>query len=332
MKRKLAILGLLAAFCLGLSSCVSLPPSLFTGRGELTESVVEKPEKFFITDKILIIGLDGVITSNVDGGLFDETGTVIEIKEQLKKAAEDSRVKGVVLRIDSPGGGVTASDILYNEIIDFKKKAAEKDEPKKIYVSMMDVAASGGYYVSMAADKVYAHPTTITGSIGVIGMFPDLSKTASMIGYNHRVIKSGQKKDIGSMFRPLTEEEHVLLQGIIDSMYQRFVNVVKTGRPKLSREQILKLADGSVYTADQALEAGLIDGIGYLPDVIKQMKADLEIRDAYVVTYHQPLEYKATIYSKLSAPAPTTQINLFNFDAKALDFFTRPHFAYLWTP
>ncbi|MFH0793915.1 MAG: signal peptide peptidase SppA [bacterium] len=332
MKRNLVLWGLLAAFCLGLSSCVTLPPSLFTGRGELKESVVEKPEKFFITDKILIIGLDGVITSDVDGGLFGEPGTVLTIKEQLKKAAEDWRIKGVILRIDSPGGGVTASDILYNEILAFKKKAEEKKEPKKVYVSMMDVAASGGYYVSMAADKVYAHPTTLTGSIGVIGMFPDLSKTAAMVGYNHRVIKSGPKKDIGSLFRPFTEEEQVLLQGIISSMYQRFVDVVKTGRPKLSREQILKLADGRVYTADEALEAGLIDGIGYLPDVIKQMKADLGLRDAYVVTYHEPLEYKATIYSRSNAPAPTTQISLFNLDQKALDFFTRPRFAYLWTP
>ncbi|OGL46983.1 MAG: signal peptidase, partial [Candidatus Schekmanbacteria bacterium RBG_16_38_10] len=218
-------------------------------------------------DKILMIDISGIISeaggSGVSG-LFSNEDMVASIKEQLEKAKEDNRIKAVILRINSPGGTVTASDIIYNEIKKFKE-----ENDIKIISCMMDVGASGAYYIAMASDVVIAHPTALTGSIGVIFENFNVEGLFNKLGIKDASIKSGDKKDIGSPFRAITEEEKEILQEVNDNLYQRFFDVVYEGREELDRDDVKRLADGRIYSAEQALEEKLIDKIGYLDDAIE---------------------------------------------------------------
>ena len=185
------------------------------------EPLEEKDVSGAGADKIVLMDLSGMISEEEKGSsLVPEPNLVAQIKEELKKAAHDPAVKAVVLRINSPGGTVTASDILHHELEGFKKQTG-----KKVVVSIMDLGASGGYYVAVAADKIVAHPTTVTGSIGVIMLSVNVQGLLEKIGVTGTAIKSGDKKDMGSPLRPMTEEERQLFQGIINQMYDRFVSV-----------------------------------------------------------------------------------------------------------
>ena len=192
---------------------------------------------------------------------------VAQIKEQLIRAGDDSHVKAVVLRINSPGGTVTASDIIYHELQAFKER-------RKIPViaSIMDVGASGGYYVAMAADKVMVHPSSVTGSLGVIMMTVNARGLLEKIGLEANTITSGPRKDMGSPFRTMTDEERGIFHSVIMSFYERFLNVIHEGRKNLSPETIRKFADGRIYSGEQATAIGLVDGIGYLDDAIDVAK------------------------------------------------------------
>jgi protease-4 len=200
--------------------------------------------------RVAIIDLHGTITNSAD------------IIRQLKKYTKDSSVPAIVLDIDSPGGGVAPSQEIYEEI----KKAKEKGE--KIVASMGSVGASGGYYVACAADTIIANPGTLTGSIGVIFQFPVAEELFKKIGLRFEVVKSGEFKDVGSYNRRMTEGERKLLQSVIDDTYDQFVNVLVEGR-KLPKEEVLKIADGSIFTGRQARELGLVDELGDLEDAIK---------------------------------------------------------------
>ncbi|MCS7230302.1 MAG: signal peptide peptidase SppA [Candidatus Kryptonium sp.] len=200
-------------------------------------------------DKIALIELKGVIVSSE------------EIVRQIKKYTKSKAVKAIVFYIDSPGGGVSASEEIYQEL----KKAREK---KPVIASMGSVAASGGYYVSLGATKIVANPGTITGSIGVIAQFPNLSKLFDKIGVDFEVVKSGKFKDSGNPYRGLTDEERKYLQNLIDDVYGQFVNHVVEER-KMKKEDVLKIADGRVFTGKQAYELGLVDTLGTLEDAIK---------------------------------------------------------------
>jgi protease-4 len=200
--------------------------------------------------KVAIIELQGTITNSAD------------IIRQLKKYTKDSSVPVIVMHIDSPGGGVAPSQEIYEEI----KKAKEKG--KKIVVSMGNVGASGGYYVACAADTIVANPGTLTGSIGVIFEFPVAEELFKKIGLRFEVVKSGEFKDMGTYNRRMTEAERKLLQSVIDDTYDQFVNVLVENR-NLSKEEVLKLADGSIFTGRQAKELGLVDELGDLEDAIK---------------------------------------------------------------
>ncbi|OGL54426.1 MAG: hypothetical protein A3C43_09875 [Candidatus Schekmanbacteria bacterium RIFCSPHIGHO2_02_FULL_38_11] len=281
-------------------------------------------------DKILMIDISGIISeaggSGVSG-VFSEEDMVASIKEQLEKTKEDSRIKAIIMRINSPGGTVTASDIIHNEIKKFK-------EGKKIKVvsCMMDVGASGAYFIAMASDKVIAHPTTLTGSIGVIFENFNVEGLFSKLGIKETSIKSGDKKDIGSPFRAITEEERKILQEINYSLYSRFIDVVDEGRKELDREDIKRLADGRVYSAKQALEEKLIDKIGYLDDAIEIAKEESGIAEAKVVMYKRPGVYANNIYSKLFIQQPVS-LNLLNLGSrKEISSYLTPKFMYLWAP
>ncbi|MBI5602180.1 MAG: signal peptide peptidase SppA [Deltaproteobacteria bacterium] len=194
-------------------------------------------------------------------GIISDSKPVVEL---IKKYRKDDRVKAILLRIDSPGGGTAASQEIYREI----QRTVSK---KKVVASMGNVAASGGYYVALAANKIVANPATLTGSIGVILDLPNFKELLKKIGVSRETVKSGPYKDIGSPVREMTPEERRLLEEVINNVYQQFVEVVVKGR-KLSREQVEKIADGRIFTGEQAKALGLIDELGSFEDAIDLTK------------------------------------------------------------
>lgn len=210
--------------------------------------------------QIGVITLEGTIMSG-SFGLFSAAGTG-QVLRELHEAAEDPDIAALVLRINSPGGTVAASQELYREALRVKEAG------KKLVVSMGDVAASGGYMVSCAADKIVANPGTTTGSIGVIMEFQNVEGLYDKLGLKENVIKSAPHKDIGSPTRPMTQDERAIFQDMINEMYGQFINIVAEGR-HMDIDEVKKLADGRVYTGTRAKELGLVDEIGDYYDAIK---------------------------------------------------------------
>lgn len=282
-------------------------------------------------DKVLVMDISGVISAEERGGalsLREKPNLIALIREQLDLASEDRNIRSVILRINSPGGDVTACDIINHEISNFRKK--RKNTP--IIAELMDVAASGGYYVAVASDKIVAHPTTVTGSIGVISYNINASGLMDKIGISDQTIKSGDKKDIGTPLRHMTEDERMILQSVIDSMYERFLDVIVEGRKDLAsldRSELKKIADGRIYTAEQALRLKLIDKVGYLDDAIAMAKESAGIKEATIVTYAPESSYKNNIYSLAGYPST---INLVNIDAGTLAGRLGIRFMYMWMP
>jgi protease-4 len=204
--------------------------------------------RFAFGDRIAIVEIRGVIAQS--------SGIIEEIHEYL----EDDGVKAIILRIDSPGGGVGPSQEIHREILKVKEK-------KKIVTSMGSVAASGGYYIACASDLIVANPGTITGSIGVIMEFTNIEELFKKIGIKGVVLKSGELKDIGSPFREMTHEEKRIIQEVIDNVHQQFIKAVAEGR-KLDRSKVTQIADGRIMTGEQAKQLGLVDQIGNLDDAI----------------------------------------------------------------
>ncbi len=274
-------------------------------------------------DKILLVDLVGVLAEEplltLEGR--PPVPLLARVREELEKAAEDERVRALVLRINSPGGTVTASDILYHEITRFK---ARRGVP--VVASILDVGASGGYYVALAADRIVAHPTTVTGSIGVLMLTVNSGGLLEKIGVSASYIKSGDYKDMGSPFRPLTPAEREIFQRLIDRLYGRFVTLVARRRG-LEEGRVRELADGRIYTAEEALALGLVDRIGYLEDAIALAREAAGLPQARVVAYHRPRQYRATIYSTAEpAPPPWSVAELARLAVAG------PRFLYLWWP
>ncbi|ADL08889.1 signal peptide peptidase SppA [Thermosediminibacter oceani] len=207
-----------------------------------------------------VINLEGVITGG-SGDAFLSSGSD-HIVHQLHEASQDPSIKALVIRINSPGGSAAASQEIYQEVLKVKEAG------KKVVVSMGDVAASGGYWVASAADKIVANPATITGSIGVIMEFQNVEGLFEKLGLKVNVIKSAEHKDIGSPTRPMTEEERAIFQGMVDDIYNQFIDVVAKGR-KMDREKVKELADGRIFTGRQAKELGLVDELGNFYDALK---------------------------------------------------------------
>jgi len=207
-----------------------------------------KSSRFAFGDKIAIVEVKGVITQS--------SGIIEELQQYL----EDDGVKAIILRIDSPGGGVGPAQEIHREILKIKPK-------KKVVTSMGSVAASGGYYIACASDLIVANPGTITGSIGVIMQFSNLEELLKKIGIKGVVIKSGEHKDIGSPFREMTPEEKRIMQEVLDNVHQQFIQAVAEGR-KLDRSKVVQIADGRILTGEQAKNFGLVDKMGNLQDTI----------------------------------------------------------------
>ena len=276
-------------------------------------------------EKILLIDIDGPISNRPKKtlvGFRSDTGMVDRIREILKKAEKDKNIKGILLRVNSPGGTVTSSDIIYHEIKSFKERFKVK-----VYVSVIDVAASGGYYVALAGDSIMVHPTSLVGSIGVLALKLNLESLMDKVGVEWEVVKSSKKKDFMSPFRPLTKEERVLFQETIDRYYDRFVDLVVLNRDGLDVKEVRALADGRVYNARQALNNHLVDSIGYLKDLVELAKKELDQPDLKVVTYSRPREYKSNYYSSMGSTPKISLINLdLGFDWNQIS----PQFLFLW--
>jgi protease-4 len=231
---------------------------------------------------LIALYLASFLSSSGDGkiGVVEIEGTITDMKEAMEdvvKFKEDDSIKGVILRINSPGGAVGPTQEIYSEIKKLKQS-------KKVYVSMGSVCASGGYYLAVTGDKVYASPSTITGSIGVIMQQTVVEDLMKKIGVEANTIKSGPLKDTGTPFRKMRDDERKYLQGVIDSIYEQFVNDVAEGR-KLPIDQVKQLADGRIYTGLQAKETGLIDNIGTFYDVVDDMKKELGIHGKPSLVY-----------------------------------------------
>ena len=287
------------------------------------ERVLEK-EALFPQGKVAVIDVDGVLLNASERSIMGKgEHPVSRLLEQLDMAREDHRVKAVVLRINSPGGSVTASELMHSELRRFK------DSGKPVVSIMLDVAASGAYYIACATDEIIACHSTVTGSIGVIMSMFEVTGTMQKLGVTANMITSGPQKASGSPFTPLTPEQQKIFQGIVNDFYQQFVDVVAAGRPELTREQIVHLADGRVYTADQALANGLIDRIGTMRDAIGIAKKRAGITSAEIVVYTRPYGYRANYYS--TATIDRTNVNLLNVEMGDVVHSLHPPFMYLWT-
>jgi len=310
---------LLLAIALVTPGCITLN---IGGVGEqaMTETVVSGDRG----PKVAMVEIDGLITGspgrNLIGG--ETQSTLARVKEQLDLARRDEDVRAVVLRIDTPGGTATASSLIYDEIRRFK-------ETRRVPVvaQLMGTATSGGYYVAMAADRVVACPTTVTGSIGVIFVGVEVSGLMQKLGISNQTVTGGAHKDAGSPLRPMTPAERAQIQSVIDDLHRNFRDVVAAGRPALDRSRVDALADGRIFSAPQAREAGLVDEIASLEDTLADTQRRLGAESIRVVRYHRPDEWRRTVFD--SAPAaPVVNVDF----GSLLGPLRHPGFHYLWWP
>ena len=299
-----------AVFLLVLSGCAAPKLKLFQDEKDpLKEFTLQGKAK----EKILLISIRGMI-SNAPKKEFlrPRPSMVQEVVSQLQLAEKDKNIRAILLKVNSPGGTATASDILYKEISAFKNRTKAK-----VTVVMMDVAASGGYYLSLPADHIIAHPTTITGSVGAIFIYPKFNGLMDKIGLKVEVSKSGKNKDMGSPFRETTSEERELLQELTDTIGKRFLNLVAQHR-KLESNVIDTVATARVFTAKEALDLGLIDEIGYLTDGIRKAKTLAGLPDdAKVIVYRRSKFPDDNLYNTATTQSdiyrvPLVDLNLIN--------------------
>ncbi len=313
----------IAATLLLIIGCASAKIRLFPSQ--------EDPLKEFTLEgkadpKVLVIPVRGVISdASREGFVRTRPSLVQEVVSQLRRAEDDPKVKVVILKIDSPGGSVTASDILFNEISSFKARTGAK-----IVAAMMGVAASGAYYVSLAADYIIAHPTTITGSVGVIFLQPKVIGLMDKLGVGVEVNKSGINKDMGMPYRSATAEEKKILQSMTDRLGTRFVDLAAKNR-NLNPAAAAKIAKARIYLANEALELGMVDEIGYLDQAISRAKqlAALPL-NARVVVYRRT-EYPDDNIYNTSTRYGGGDLSLVSVDLlpESLNQF-RTGFYYLW--
>lgn len=294
----------------------------FERRHEVVETVLEGEG----TDKLAVITVRGAL---IRGGQdpfaqgFDPVDQAIDL---LDHARSDAAVKGILFRVDSPGGGITESDEIHNAV------SRCRAEGKKVLAFMGDIAASGGYYVACAADEIWAQPTTITGSIGVIAMFPEVSRLAETVGVRLEVVKSGAMKDMGSVMRPMGPAERETFQALVDEMYERFLGIVWASRKEVpfedgpnTKDYWRSLADGRIYTAIQAEENGLVDGIGYYEEALDRLHEMAGLETATVVELSPPA---AGVLDLLLASQRTPRLPVTAASAAAS---VSPRILALWT-
>ncbi|HWE93994.1 MAG TPA: signal peptide peptidase SppA [Tepidisphaeraceae bacterium] len=320
-----------------LAGC-GVPSLLITPVGntnELNETEVA-PGKGWSPGKVAIVEVEGMLVNAKSGGLLQPTENSLSLfTQELELAEKDSSVKAVVLRVNSPGGTVSASDAMYQILRRFKEKTK-----KPVVASIQEVGASGAFYVSCAADKVYAQPTSIVGSIGVIFESLEFSGTLDKLGAHAWALTSGPLKEMGSPFKPLEPRERVVMQEMVDEYFTRFVEVVRSNRP-IKEPVAANLAtykshdyagdfSGRVFSGEEGKRRGLIDETGLLNDAIDAAKALANSPDAKVIMYKRPYGYSGSIYASGAIPPP--KANITTIDVPGAASFVPAGFYYMWRP
>lgn len=323
MRRSAPLVVLVLAAVLSLAACAPKFKLFSDATDPLREYVLEGEDG---ANKIALLPVRGIISDEPSQGVLSSKPSMVqEIVSQLKLVERDKAVKAVVLQIDSPGGGTTASDILYHEITAFKERTKIK-----VVAAMLDLAASGGYYVALPADRIVAHPTTVTGSVGAIFFQPKVHGLLDKIGVDVEVSKSGPDKDMGSPFRPSTPEERARLQKLIQVMGDRFLSLVVENR-HLTPEVAAQVGRAAVYTAPEALQLGLVDEIGYLPQALDAAKKLAGLpADAEVVAYRRTEYPDDTIYNTQTQAEPV-RASLVSIQGP-WSLPPKAGFYYLWLP
>ena len=337
----LTILALLAA-TLTLPACGPVTFTIDTGGANkrLTSStVIDEPGAG--ATRVAIIDVTGMIYNASRRHLLGRGENPVSLlHEKLQAVRADHNVKAVILRINSPGGTVTASDAMYRQIVRFKA-----DTATPVIALMMDVTASGGYYIACAADHCIAYPSTVTGSIGVVMQLISLKPLMTRWGIDAQAITSGPNKAAGSPLATLTDEQRAIFQSLVDDFYSRFTQVVRDARPNIPPDQFATVTDGRIFSGAQALDAGLIDQVGDLHDAFSLAKRKAGVERADLILYRRPAAYAGSPYATTSntpanatpnaMPNATTQINLaqFNFANDAVYHIggTPVGFYYLWS-
>jgi len=289
---------LLSGIALASLACIDVSIPLFASGGALEERVLDGERG----PKILLVDVSGPLGLRSTSGLLglsQSESAVSRLREELERAERDDEIAALVLRIDSPGGTVIASEILYRELMRHKRATG-----RPVVAQLMGIAASGGYYVAMSADRVQAYPSTITGSIGVIMLGFNASGLMEKVGVDYQTFTTGSFKDAGSPFRPMSDAERAQIQSVVTDLFASFLEVVEKGRPALSRAGFEQLADGRIFSGKQALGAGLIDSLGDLESAIEAAKTAARVDgDARVVIYRRRGERAENLFS---VQAPVT--------------------------
>ena len=271
--------------------------------------------------KIAVVPIQGtIVPADAAVAGVQPTSTPEGLADALQQAKDDPGVAAIVLEVNSPGGGVTATDEMHRSILDFREQTG-----KPVVVYMGDVAASGGYYISTAADRIVANETTLTGSLGVIFTLTDFSELADRYGVEQEVVKSGEFKDMGSSFRDLTPEERQILQSIVDEAYGEFVGVIVEGRG-LPEERVREIADGRVYSGEQAKELGLVDSFGGLDEAAEVSRDLANVREATVVRYVEKPTFFETLMARFAPQEPEV---LQIAEEAGLTLEPKPYYLYL---
>jgi len=321
MRRSISIVA--AVIVLFLIGCEAPRIRIFPRHSDpLREYTLEGTEK----GKVIVIPIRGMISDAPRKQLIGTRPSMLqEIVSQLRKAEDDPDVRAVLLKIDSPGGSVIASDLIYNELMAFKQR-----KKVKVVAAMMGVAASGGYYIALPADFIMAHPATVTGSVGVLFLSPNVSGLLEKIGIDVNVSKTGKNKDMGSPFRQVTGEEQEIIQGIIDRLGAQFLNRIAEHR-KLEPNKLKEISSARIYLADDALQLGMIDSIGYLDEAVIQAKklADLP-EDARVVVYRRTEYPDDNLYNTSLSRYEGRGPSLISLDLPGSMASLQTGFYYLW--
>ncbi len=302
---------------------VDMPPSANTCR--VREMPIDPAPADCNGPKVAVVDVDGLLVNNDLTGLFSlGENPVALFQEKLDAVAADSHVVAVVLRVNSPGGSVTATDIMWNSLRAFRAKTH-----RPVVACLMDVGAGGAYYLATAADTIIAHPTSVTGGIGVILNLYNLRETMAQVNVLGQSVKSGRHIDMGSPTHPLTPEARALLQDMADEFHQRFRRIVQEARPGLDATDAT-LFDGRVFSASQALRRGLIDRLGYLPDAVALARQQAGVEQAQLVLFHRPND---PVHSPFAiTPNTPLQGSLLPVSIPGLDRSRLPAFLYLWEP
>jgi protease-4 len=271
--------------------------------------------------KIAVIPVEGEIAASQNTVAdVQPTSTPEGLADALKQARDDGNVAAVVLEVNSPGGGVTASDMMQQSILDFKGSSG-----KPVVVSMVDTAASGGYYISTAADRIVASETTLTGSLGVFIPLLNFQEAAKKYGVTQKYIKSGKYKTMGSSWNELTPEEREIFQSIVDEYYDEFVEVIVEGRG-LPEERVREIADGRVYSGEQARDLGLVDRLGALEEATGIARRIAGVEEATVVRYVESPSFVESLQARLAPPEPEA---VHVMREAGLDLEAKPYYLYL---